>query len=128
MTTFLIGTDSPETSRILAAEATAYIDKTDELYALNSVGSDADEETIATGEQALAVLAEELGAETTQRVRATTPQEDLLAAADEYGADAFVVGIRKRTPTGKVLFGSTAHDLLLETDRPVLTVPVDKTA
>jgi nucleotide-binding universal stress UspA family protein len=44
----------------------------------------------------------------------------ILNVADEYDADQIVVAGRKRTPTGKVLFGSVTQSVILDTDRPVL--------
>lgn len=50
------------------------------------------------------------------------PAEELVVLADDVGADLLVVAGRKRTPTGKVLFGSVTQGVILSTDRPVLVV------
>jgi nucleotide-binding universal stress UspA family protein len=49
--------------------------------------------------------------------------DELLDYAAEHDARYVVVGPRRRSPTGKVLFGSTAQSLLLESDVPVVAVP-----
>lgn len=126
MTTFLVGTDSERTSEKLLPYLEERIEAGDTVYAVNSqVGGDtSSDEEIVAGTEALELLETAIGAETHQIVRGNAPQEDLLAFADEHDVDELVVGIRKRSPTGKLLFGSTAQDLLLETDRPVVTVPL----
>lgn len=125
MTTFLVGTDGTATSETLATYLEGRVADGDTVYAVNSLhgGNETADEDVRAGTDALDVLADRLGAETHQLVRGNAPQEDLLAFADDNDVDELVIGIRKRTPTGKVLFGSTAQDLLLETDLPVVAVP-----
>ena len=48
--------------------------------------------------------------------------EEILQAATEYGARLIVLGIRRRTPVGKLILGSTSQRVLLEADCPVLAV------
>lgn len=55
-------------------------------------------------------------------VRGQTPAEDLLEAADEFGADLLVIGYRRRTAAGKALLGSHANKILLGADCPVLAI------
>lgn len=50
------------------------------------------------------------------------PGPTILAVAEETGADLIVIGIRRRSPVGKLLTGSTAQQILLEADCPVLAV------
>lgn len=54
------------------------------------------------------------------------PAEELIELADEVDADLLVVAGRKRTPTGKVLFGSVTQGVILSTQRPVLVVSEDQ--
>lgn len=51
------------------------------------------------------------------------PSDELIAAAADVDADAICVSGRKRSPTGKAVFGSTTQALVLNADRPVLAVP-----
>jgi nucleotide-binding universal stress UspA family protein len=59
-------------------------------------------------------------------VRQTPHSRDLadavLHAAEDAGASVIVIGLRKRSPVGKLLMGSTAQRILLDADRPVLAV------
>ena len=48
--------------------------------------------------------------------------EDLLAIADEVGAELIVIGLRRRTPVGKLILGSNAQRILLDAHCPVLAV------
>ncbi len=51
------------------------------------------------------------------------PANELMATADEVDADAICVSGRRRSPTGKAVFGSTTQTLVLNADQPVLTAP-----
>lgn len=65
------------------------------------------------------------GVETVYRLVSTSPESlsaHILMVADEVGAGLIVIGIRKRSPVGKLIFGNVARDLLLQTDCPVLAV------
>ncbi|OVE84487.1 universal stress protein [Natronolimnobius baerhuensis] len=57
--------------------------------------------------------------------RSGGPAEAILELADELDADAIVLGVGSRSPVGKVLFGSVVQAVILDSDRPVMTVPVD---
>ena len=46
----------------------------------------------------------------------------ILEAAEETKADLIVIGVRRRSPVGKLLTGSTAQQVLLDADCPVLAV------
>jgi nucleotide-binding universal stress UspA family protein len=60
--------------------------------------------------------------EVRQLVRGNDPAEDLIAVAEETGADFIVIGLRRRTPVGKLILGSNAQRILLEAPCPVLAV------
>ena len=47
------------------------------------------------------------------------PTEEILAVAREIDAYDIAMSGRKRSPTGKVLFGSVTQSVMLEADRPV---------
>ncbi|MBA2532251.1 MAG: universal stress protein [Nocardioidaceae bacterium] len=60
--------------------------------------------------------------EVRQLVRGMDPAEDLIAVAEDVGADFIVIGLRRRTPVGKLILGSNAQRVLLDAPCPVLAV------
>jgi nucleotide-binding universal stress UspA family protein len=50
------------------------------------------------------------------------PASELLRYAREVDARYVVVGGRKRSPVGKAVFGSVTQEVILNADRPVVTV------
>ena len=55
-------------------------------------------------------------------IRGNDAADELLAAADQHRADLIVIGVRRRSPLGKLIMGSTAQRVLLEALCPVLAV------
>ena len=51
--------------------------------------------------------------------------KQLRDAMHRAGAVLVVVGVRRRSPVGKLVLGSVSRDLLLEADVPVLAVKAD---
>jgi nucleotide-binding universal stress UspA family protein len=48
--------------------------------------------------------------------------DEVVRVAGEVDASVIVIGLRRRSPVGKLLMGSTAQRILLDADRPVLAV------
>lgn len=57
--------------------------------------------------------------------RGFEPAEDLLAIAEASGAELIVIGLRRRTPVGKLILGSNAQRVLLDAQCPVLAVKAE---
>lgn len=90
-------------------------------------GRDFDSEATAKAEEELDRLEQDLKAdgvevEVRQLVRGKEPSEDLIAIADEEGAHMIVIGLRRRTPVGKLILGSNAQRILLDAPCAVLAV------
>lgn len=60
--------------------------------------------------------------EVEQLVRGRDAAEEVVDAAERLGASLLVIGMRRRSPTGKLLFGSQAQRILLDAECPVLAV------
>lgn len=60
-----------------------------------------------------------------QLVRGFEPAEDLIGIAESTGAELIVIGLRRRTPVGKLILGSNAQRILLDAHCPVLAVKSD---
>ena len=60
--------------------------------------------------------------EVVQATGGLAPAEEILAAAARVSADLIVIGIRRRTPVGKLFLGSTSQQVLLDAPCPVLAV------
>lgn len=54
-----------------------------------------------------------------------SPAEEIVEHAGELDVDAICVAGRKRSPTGKALFGSVSQNVILDTDRTVLFAHVE---
>lgn len=50
------------------------------------------------------------------------PGEDLVTFAGEHGVEEIIIGVKRRSRVGKLLFGSNAQYVILNADCPVVTV------
>lgn len=55
-------------------------------------------------------------------IRGNDPSEDLAEVATQEKADFIVIGLRRRSPVGKLLLGSNAQRTLLDAPCPVIAV------
>jgi nucleotide-binding universal stress UspA family protein len=55
-------------------------------------------------------------------VRGVTPGEDIVLYAKESEVDQIIIGIKKRSKTSKLLFGSNAQYVILNAPCPVVAV------
>jgi len=90
-------------------------------------GGDQDAETVVADRDALEALEGRLrgdGVEVVVRdfARGNDPADDLVDVADAEQAVLIVIGLRRRSPVGKLLLGSNAQQILLKADCPVLAV------
>lgn len=72
------------------------------------------------------LLAEQVDGEAREYVRGQDPDEDVLETAREEGAELIVIGLRRRSPVGKLVLGSNSQHILLHADCPVLAVKADQ--
>ncbi|APF40386.1 universal stress protein [Neomicrococcus aestuarii] len=73
-------------------------------------------------EVASRLTAEGLDHEILQPLRGHDPADEILELAGRRNASLIVIGLRKRSPVGKLLMGSTAQRILLQAESPVLAV------
>ncbi|PQZ92946.1 universal stress protein UspA [Arthrobacter sp. MYb227] len=60
--------------------------------------------------------------EVRQFVSEQLASDDVIEAADEVDAELIVIGVRRRSPVGKMLMGSDSQRILLQADCNVLAV------
>ncbi len=109
------------------AAAEAELRKADLIVVNSESGKSFDPDDTLRFEAALEGVRERLGQtgvrlEVRHLVRANEPAEDLIAAADSSHAELIVIGLRRRTPVGKLILGSNAQRILLDATCPVLAV------
>jgi nucleotide-binding universal stress UspA family protein len=131
MTTYVLGTNSVDYSAKLCDYMVDRVEPDDVVHVVNSQvgGNETTSDDVRDGEDAINVVSSRLGdlvqVETHQYVRGNRPAEDLLQCAEDYDADELVIGIRKRNPTAKIVFGSVAQEVLLNANLPMAVVPME---
>jgi len=63
-----------------------------------------------------------LNAEFKQYVRGKNAVEEIQALVESLQVSVLIIGLRKRSPVGKLIMGSVAQELLLSVSCPVLAV------
>jgi nucleotide-binding universal stress UspA family protein len=63
-----------------------------------------------------------IACETHAIISSLSAGEDLVQFAQENGIDEIVIGVRRRSKVGKLLFGSNAQYIILQATCPVVTV------
>jgi len=103
------------------------------LIVINSArgGRDFDSEEAVRSDAELDAVRQELteagvSAEVRQLVRGMEVADDLIAVAEETSADFIVIGLRRRSPVGKLILGSNAQRILLDAPCPVLAVKAEE--
>ncbi|NNL78823.1 MAG: universal stress protein [Desulfobacterales bacterium] len=66
--------------------------------------------------------ADNIPCETQTSVSYQSPGEDLVRFAKENDIDEVIIGVRRRSKVGKLVFGSTAQYVILEAPCPVVAV------
>jgi nucleotide-binding universal stress UspA family protein len=101
----------------------------DKLVVVNSArgGSDYDGEDARRDDEQMASVKAQLEAsgvefDLRQLVRGFEPAEDLIGIAEATTADLIVIGLRRRSPVGKLILGSNAQRILLDAHCAVLAV------
>lgn len=61
--------------------------------------------------------------EFTVHERSGNPAEEILEFAAEQDSNTIVLGVSRRSPVGKVLFGSVVQAVMLDSSQPVTVVP-----
>lgn len=125
MFTFVSGIDTDETRALAQAEAIAKMPLEADSAKVVLLHSFEEKTKGGTVEQVKSVRIarnrlDETGIEVEVEGYGGNPAKAILNVADEHDADQIVLAGRKRTPTGKVLFGSVTQSVILDTERPVL--------
>ncbi len=98
----------------------------DEDVEIGKVRNDLDEAAIEKLPETVSLAHDELvsaGVDATVHSATGNPAAAIVDVAQRFDADELIVGARGQSPVGKVLFGSVAQSVILDTDRPVKVVP-----
>jgi nucleotide-binding universal stress UspA family protein len=81
--------------------------------------------TVESGDLAAELAASGVGYEIRIPADANDAAEELIRTAETTNADFIVIGLRRRSPVGKLLLGSNAQRVLLDAACPVLAVKAE---
>jgi nucleotide-binding universal stress UspA family protein len=118
---------TPEGEAALTAAISEAGLRQEPLHIVNTSRGDSLVDNRFASEDALAAVRDTLDKsgvvyEIDQQVGGHDASEELVDIADRLRASLIVIGLRRRTPTGKLLTGSQAQRILLDANCPVLAV------
>ncbi|WP_251344047.1 universal stress protein [Haloplanus halophilus] len=121
----VIGVDDNEERALACARAVADLPGAETGARVTIIHSFTDNPSGASASQIGSVreateFLEERGIEVSVTESSGDPAEQILDAATDGDANLIVVAGRKRSPTGKALFGSVTQSVILNADRPVM--------
>jgi nucleotide-binding universal stress UspA family protein len=121
----VIGVDDNEERAMACARAAASLPGDASEKRVTVIHSFTDNPSGASASQLASVrdvtdFLEERGIEVEVTESSGDPADQLLEVAQEADADLIVVAGRKRSPTGKALFGSVTQSVILNAERPVM--------
>lgn len=126
----LVGFDGTEAAKeaIAVAEQHARIFDATIILANSMVGGpevprkDFEKAEKSLEHQKSALIDKKIPCKTIMSVRGLEAGEDLVRLAKEHQADEVIIGVRRRSKVGKIIFGSTAQFVVLNAPCPVVTV------
>ncbi len=100
-----------------------------QLLVVNSLkgGKENSPKEIQTAEEQLAYIDsfladKKVAFQTHLLVRGMSPGEDIVRFASENFVEEIIIGIKRRSKVGKLLFGSNAQYIILKANCPVVTI------
>ncbi|WP_346535903.1 universal stress protein [Micromonospora sp. DPT] len=127
MTVLVAYVPTPEGDAAFTAAVSEAGRRQERLVVLNTPREGAPVSTDMAGEDAVRAMVDHATAagvdvEIRQDPHAGDLADEVVRVADAIDASVIVIGLRRRSPVGKLIMGSAAQSILLEADRPVLAV------
>jgi nucleotide-binding universal stress UspA family protein len=118
---------TPEGEAALSAAIAEAGLRREPLHVVNTSRGDSLVDNRFASQEALSAVRETLDRagvvfEIEQDVRGREASDELVEIADRVRASLIVIGLRRRSPTGKLITGSQAQRILLDANCPVLAV------
>ena len=122
---------TPEGEAAMAAAITEAQRREEPLHILNTARGDTLSDPRYASEDTLDDVRARLDKtgvayEIRQLIRGHEASEEIVEEADRLNASLIVIGLRRRSPTGKLITGSQAQRILLDANCPVLAVKAAK--
>jgi nucleotide-binding universal stress UspA family protein len=128
MTVVVAHLSTPEGREALDTAATEAVRRGTELVVVVGESAVSPEAGTVRGDDLRRVEERLEGAGATLRVETGKADlaEDLVAVAERTSAELIVIGLRRRSPVGKLILGSNAQRILLDAPCPVLAVKPER--